>query len=70
MRGPDLIMQLLECCDGQLRRDLTRNAGGTLAYKTEEEVFQVIKRLAVREENAMIVALHNMKQDRDEPICA
>ena len=28
MRGPDLIMQLLECCDGQLRRDLTRNARG------------------------------------------
>ena len=70
MRGPDLVMQLLECCDGQLRRDLTRNAGGTLADKTEEEVFEAIKRLAVREENAMVarVALHNMKQDHDEPI--
>ena len=52
MRGPDFIMQLLECCDGQLWRDLTRNAGGTLADKMEEEVFEVIKRLAVREENA------------------
>ena len=73
VRGPDLIMQLLECCDGQLRRDLTRNARGTLADKMEEEeVFEAIKRLAVREENAMVarVALHNMKQDRDEPIRA
>ena len=72
VRGPDLIMQLLKCCDGQLWRDLTRNAVGTLADKMEEEVFEAIKRLAVREENAMVaqVALHNMKPDRDEPIRA
>ena len=57
------VIQLLECCDEQLRRDLTRNAGGTLA---------AIKRLAVREENVMVarVALHHMKQDRDESIRA
>ena len=54
VRGPDLIMQLLECCDGQLRRDLTRNAGGTLADKMEEGVFEAIKSLVVREENAMV----------------
>ncbi len=65
-------MQLLECCGDQLRKDLTRNAGGTLADKTEEEVFEAMKRLAVREENPMVarVALYNMKQDRDEPIRA
>ena len=59
-------------CDGQLCRDLTRNAGGTLADEMEGEVFEAIKRLAVREENAMVarVALHIMKQDRDEPIRA
>ena len=70
--GPDRVLQLLECCDEQLRRDLTRNAGGTLAGGTEEEVLAAMKALAVREENVMVarVALHHMKQDRDEPIRA
>ena len=70
--GPDRVIQLLECCDEQLRRDLTRNAGGTLAGGTEEETLAAIKRLAVREENVMVarVALHHMKQDRDESVRA
>ena len=65
--GPDRVIQLLECCDEQLRRDLTRNAGGTLAGGTEEETLAAMKALAVREENIMVarVALHHMKQDRD-----
>ena len=38
----------------------------------EDEVFTAMRKLAVREENAMIarVALHNMRQDQDEPIRA
>ena len=70
--GTDKIIQLLECCDDQLRKDLTRNAGGTLTGKTEDEVLAAIKTLAVREENVMVarVMLHNMKQDRGEPIRA
>jgi len=68
--GRDLVVQLLECCDEDLRKDLTRAAGGSLTNKTEEEVLTAIKTLAVREENAMVarVALHDMRQDRDEPI--
>ena len=60
--GADKIIQLLECCDEQLHKDLTRTAGGTLADKTEGEVLTVIKDLAVREEYAMVawVALHNI----------
>ncbi len=52
------------------RKDLTRNAGGTLSGKTEDEVLAAIRGLAVREENAMVarVTLHNMRQERDEPI--
>ena len=70
--GTDKVIQLLECCDDQLRRDLTRNVGGTLVGKTEVEVLAAMKILAVREENVMvaIVMLHNMKQDRGEPIRA
>ena len=68
--GKDKVIQLLECCDEQLRNDLTRNAGGTLTNKTEVDVLKAIKTLAVREENTMVarVTLHNMRQDRDETI--
>ena len=68
--GRDKVIQLLECCDEQLRKDLTRNAGGTLAGMTEEQVLTAIKRLAIREENTMVarVTLHNMRKERDEPI--
>ena len=66
------MIQLLECCDEQLRRDLTSTSVGTLTGKTEEEVLAAVKNLAVREENIMMarVTLHNMKQDYDEPIRA
>ena len=68
--GKDLIIQLLECCNEELRKDLTRSAGGSLTNKTEDEVLTLIKRLAVREENTMVarVTLHEMQQDRDETI--
>ena len=63
---------MLECCDVQLRKDLTRNQGGTLITMTEEEVFAAMRELAVGEENTMVarVTLHNLKQDREEPIRA
>lgn len=72
LEGTDRVIQLLECCDEQLRKDLTRNAGGSLTGMTEDEVFKAIKTLAIREENTMVarVALHNMRQERDEPIRA
>lgn len=39
--GQDKIVQLLESCDEQLRKDLTRNAGGSLTYKSVDEVMAV-----------------------------
>ena len=70
IKGKDEVLQLLECCDEQLRKDLTRNAGGSIANKPIDEVTQAIKSLAVREENPMVacVQLHNMHQDCDEAI--
>ena len=72
LEGTDRIIQLLECCDDQLRKDLTRNAGGILTEVTEDEVFTAMRKLTIREENTMVarVTLHNMRQDRDEPIRA
>ena len=39
-----------------------------MTNKSAEEVLEAIKKLAVREENAMVarVQLYNMRQDRDE----
>jgi hypothetical protein len=69
--GRDLVIQLLEYCDEQLRKDLTRSAGGSLTNKNEADILAAIKKLAVRQ-NIMVarVTLHNMRQDRDEPIRA
>jgi len=36
----DLVIQLLECCEKDLRKDLTRAAGGSLTNKPEDEVRQ------------------------------
>jgi len=68
--GKDLILQLLECCDEQLRKDLTRSSTGALTDKTEDIVLASMKSLAVREENVMVsrVTLNNMRQDQEESI--
>ena len=70
LEGTDRVILLLECCDEQLRKDLTRNAGGTLTEMTEDQVLKAMKTLAIREENTMVsrVALRNMRQGRDEPV--
>ena len=69
LTGADRVIQLLECCDEQLRKDLTRTAGGTLTGKTEDEVLAAIKSLAVREENAMVARVA-LNKDRDESVRA
>lgn len=68
--GKDRILQLLECCDEVLRKDLTRSTVGSLTVKTEDNVLEAMRSLAVREENVMVarVSLNNMHQDRDESI--
>jgi hypothetical protein len=73
--GKDLVIQLLECCDEELRKDLTRSAGESLTTQDEQSVLNAIQQLAVRVENVMVarVTLHNMSQDREEavrPFCA
>ena len=56
--GTDRVIQLLECCDDHLWKDLRRAAGKSLTTQSEEEVLRAIAR----------VALHNMRQDNDETI--
>ena len=70
--GKDRTIELLECCDDQLRKDVTRSIGmgHTLTDGPEEEILTLVRRLAIIEENTMVaqVALHNMRQDRDETV--
>ena len=46
--GCDKVIQLLECCEEPLRKDLTRSTVGNLTDKTEAEVLAAIRKLAVR----------------------
>ena len=71
LNDSDTVFQLLECCDEELRKDLTRTYGA-LASSGEETVLKNIKTLAVRKENVMVarVKLQQMRQDRDEPVRA
>ena len=68
--GPDVVAQLLECCDEVLRKDLTRAAGKSLINSDEKYVLAAMKALAARSENTMVarVALSNMRQGHEEPI--
>ena len=74
LSGQDVTIQLLECCDSKLRRDMTRNAVGPtkLEDMTEEGLLEAMRSLAVREENPKVarVALSRMVQDRGEPVRA
>ena len=67
LRGDDIVVQLLVCCDDDLRRDLTRSNGGSIVGYTEVNVFAAMKALAVRSENIMVAryALHDMRQGRE-----
>ena len=71
LAAADCIYQLLECCDDDLRKDLARTFGD-LTSKTELQVKNSMKTLAVRQENTMVarVQLQQLRQDRDEPIRA
>ena len=59
--GPDIVAQLLECCDDELRKDLTRAAGKSLINSDEKDIPTDMKALAVRPANPMVarVALSN-----------
>ena len=69
--GHDLIYQLLDCCDEELRKNRVK-AYQSIVGCDEITVLKNIKSLAVRSENAMVAGdlLSRMRQDRDEPVRA
>ena len=73
VQGAEKAIQLLECCDPGLRRDLQRNKGGVvLSGLPVDAIVAAIKVLAVRVENPTVARdrLHSMSQDREENVRA
>ena len=66
----ELVCHLNECCDEDLQLVLHRNVGQEITNKSEHEVLEAIKKLAVKEKNAIIsrVVLRGMTQNPDEDI--
>ena len=64
-----IIVNLMECCEETLRKDLFRTYGN-LKGNTEEEALNKIKKVAVRTENVIFarVTHHQMKQDDEQPV--
>ena len=64
-----IVVNLMECCDEDLRKNIFRTYG-SLKNNTEEEALKKIKKLAVHIENVRVarVTLHQMKQDQDDPV--
>jgi hypothetical protein len=65
----DTNVQLLACCDADLRKDLHRT-DKEIEQQPEDAILTAIKSLAVRRENVMVsrLALHGMCQDREEGV--
>ena len=65
----DATLQLLECCEDSLRKDLHRSHSNN-AMATEIDALTAIKALAVKAENAMVsrMTLLAMTQDREEGV--
>ena len=68
--GVPRVLQLLECCDEDLRHSLTCSSRLDLADEAEDVVLAAIKRMAVRRENILCArtAIHKMIQGPDETV--
>ena len=69
LEGEDIVLQLLECCCEELRRDHHRNYPSQTSA-TETSLLSEIKQIAVRAKNRAVnrVKLNTLRQDKGEPI--
>ena len=73
LEGEEIVLQLMECCCEQLRRDHHRtfsNGEEGTGTPTETERLAQLKQLAVRKKNRAVnrVKLGTLKQDKGEPV--
>ena len=72
LTGEDIVTQLLECCNEQLRRDHHRTFSGATESNDEDTVLAQLKQIAVCKRNLAVnrVQLGTLKQDRAcEEVC-
>ena len=70
LQGEDIVLQLMECCCEQLRRDHHRNFPSQSSTSvTETTLLAEIKQIAVRAKNRAVnrVKVNTLKQDKGEP---
>ena len=67
----EILVQLLECCDSKLRRDVTRNSIGPLpvAEYTKVDLLAAIRLLAVREENLKVARVALWEERVADQLC-
>ena len=70
LEGEDIVIQLMECCTEELRKDHFRNYPSFSTADSEENVLKQIRQVAVRVKNRAvnIYKLHTLHQDMGEPI--
>ena len=70
LQGEDIVLELMDCCCEQVRRDHYRIFTSAGAGETESEVLDELKDLSVMARNMVVnrVKLTNMKQKMGEPI--
>ena len=72
LEGADIVLQLMECCCEQLRRDHHRNYPDSQSSgkATESTCLAEIKQIAVRAKNRAVnrAKLNTLKQDKGDPI--
>ena len=68
--GEEVVLQLMECCCEQLRRDHHRNYPSNKNQATESSCLAQIKQIAVRAKNRAVnrVKLNTLRQDKGEPV--
>lgn len=62
--GSDVVTQLLECCEEDLRKDLPHAAGKSLVDSDKKDVLSTMRALAIHAENTKVarVVLSYMRQ--------
>ena len=54
LEGPQLIRQLYACCSVEMKTSLSRITSGQQFKKTEKELLELMRQLAVRYQNPMV----------------
>ena len=70
LEGDEVVLQLMECCCDQLRKDHYRNFPSNPTSISEKDILSQLKQLAVRAKNRAVnrVKLSTLHQDKGEPI--